>query len=153
MTARMTALLPLLAVLVGASPAAARAGNTQDLYVSDAIVTGTGEKNREVGFRECLGEVLVKASGDQRVLAAPALAPLIERAGSFVASFAYRDRLAAIPIHDEQGTHDRPHDLTCRYEPAMIDRLLGTLGSRPWPQPRPRIAVLLAVHDRSAASC
>ncbi|MDK1374999.1 MULTISPECIES: DUF2066 domain-containing protein [unclassified Sinorhizobium] len=149
MTARMTAVLPLLAMLAGViSSGMARATNAQDLYVSDAIVTGTGEENREIGFRECLEEVLVKVSGDQRVLAAPALAPLIERAGSFVASFAYRDRLEGIPIHDEQGTHDRPHDLTCRYEPATIDRLLDELGSRPWPQARPRIAVFLAVHDQ-----
>ncbi|WEX86133.1 DUF2066 domain-containing protein [Sinorhizobium garamanticum] len=144
MTARMTAVLPLLAMLTGVISSAM----AQDLYTSDAIVTGTGEKNRELGFRECLGEVLVKVSGDQRLLAAPAFTPLLERAGSFVASFAYRDRLEGIPIHDEQGTHDRPHDLTCRYEPATIDRLLDALGSRPWPQPRPRIAVLLAVHDQ-----
>ncbi|WP_331371744.1 DUF2066 domain-containing protein [Sinorhizobium chiapasense] len=149
MAARMTAVLPFLVTLAGViSSGMAQAANAQDLYVSDAIVTGTGEENREIGFRECLGEVLVKVSGDQRVLASPALAPLIERAGSFVASFAYRDRLEGIPIHDEQGTHDRPHDLTCHYEPATIDRLLDTLGSRPWPQPRPRIAVLLAVQDQ-----
>lgn len=149
MTARMTAVLPLLAMLAGVIPSGiARTAHAQDLYVSDAIVTGTGEKNRELGFRECLSEVLVKVSGDQRVLAAPALAPILERAGSFVASFAYRDRLAGIPIHDEQGTHDRPHDLTCRYDPTTLDRLLASLGSRPWPQPRPRIAVLLAVHDQ-----
>ncbi|MDK1387150.1 DUF2066 domain-containing protein [Sinorhizobium sp. 8-89] len=149
MTARMTAVLPFLVMLTGVlSPERAWAGNTRDLYTSDAIVTGTGEQNRQIGFRECLGEVLVKVSGDQRVLASPALSPLIERAGSFVASFAYRDRLEGIPIHDEQGTHDRPHDLTCRYEPATIDHLLDTLGSGPWLQPRPRIAVFLAVHDQ-----
>ncbi|MBP1883445.1 DUF2066 domain-containing protein [Sinorhizobium mexicanum] len=152
MSARMTVVLPFLAMLASViSPGMARAASAQDLYVSDAIVTGTGEENREIGFRECLEEVLVKVSGDQRVLAAPALAPLIERAGRFVASFAYRDRLEGIPIHDEQGTHDRPHNLTCRYDPATIDRLLGSLGTRPWPQPRPRIAVFLAVHDQKSS--
>ncbi|MQX17376.1 DUF2066 domain-containing protein [Sinorhizobium terangae] len=145
----MTIVLPFLAMLAGVtSSGIAQAANVQNLYVSHAIVTGTGEENRKLGFRECLGEVLVKVSGDQRVIAGTAFAPLIERAGSFVASFAYRDRLAGIPIHDEQGTHDRPHDLTCRYDPATINRLLDALGSRPWPQPRPRIAVLLAVHDQ-----
>ncbi|THK37719.1 DUF2066 domain-containing protein [Ensifer sp. MPMI2T] len=145
----MPAILPFLVMLAGViSSGMTRPASAQDLYVSDAIVTGTGEENREIGFRECLSEVLVKVSGNQRVLEAPALAPLLERAGSFVASFAYRDRLEGIPIHDEQGTHDRPHDLTCRYDPATINRLLDTLGSRPWPQPRRRIAVLFAVHDQ-----
>ncbi|MCA1439696.1 DUF2066 domain-containing protein [Ensifer sp. IC4062] len=145
----MTAVLPFFVILAGViSSSMTRPANALDLYVSDAIVTGTGKENREIRFRECLREVLLKVSGNQRVLAAPALAPLLERSGSFVASFAYRDRLEGIPIHDEQGTYDRPHDLTCRYEPATIDRLLDTLASRPWPQPRPKIAVLLAVHDQ-----
>lgn len=135
-----------LALIMAAGPGAA--ANLHELYKSDAIVTGTGEENRQIGFRECLGEVLVKVSGDQRVLDAPALAPLMQRAGDFVASFSYRDRLEGIPIHDEQGTYDRPHDLTCRYEPSTVDALLIKLGRKPWLAPRPQLAVLLSVRDQ-----
>ncbi|MBZ7922637.1 DUF2066 domain-containing protein [Ensifer adhaerens] len=128
--------------------AAACAGDIERLYQSDAIVTGTGEVNRQIGFRECLGEVLVKVSGDPTIPKAPGFAALEAEAGSFVASFSYRDRLEGIPIHDEQGTHDRPHDLTCLYAPATLDPLLAKLGRKPWLEPRPVIAVLLAVEDQ-----
>ena len=67
------------------------------------------------------------------------------RAASFVKSFSYHDRLAGRPIHDEQGTYDRPHDLTCFYQPAVIDKLLARLGSRPWLGPRPELTIFLDV--------
>ncbi|MBV7517658.1 DUF2066 domain-containing protein [Ensifer sp. ENS12] len=139
-------LLPLLFAAGLGGPA--NAGDIGRLYQSDAIVTGTGEINRQIGFRECLGEVLVKLSGDPTILDAPGFAALGAEAGSFASSFSYRDRLEGIPIHDEQGTHDRPHDLTCRYAPATIDPLLAKLGRKPWLAPRPVIAVLLAVEDQ-----
>lgn len=126
----------------------AHATDLSQLYISDAIVTGTGSENRQIGFRECLREVLVKVSGDFSLIDRPAFAALEEHAAQYVASFSYRDRLEGIPIHDEQGTHDRPHDLTCRFKPATIDPLLAKLGGKPWLSPRPVIAVLLAVKDQ-----
>lgn len=139
-------LLPfLLALSLGD---AARAGDIEQLYRSDAVVTGTGELNRQIGFRECLDEVLVKVSGDPTIPKAPGFAALEAEAGSFVSSFSYRDRMEGIPIHDEQGTHDRPHDLRCLYAPATLDPLLAKLGHKPWLEPRPVIAVLLAVEDQ-----
>ncbi|MGF6160698.1 hypothetical protein M2267_005976 [Ensifer sp. KUDG1] len=126
----------------------AGAADIDALYRSDAIVTGAGEANREIGFRECLREVLVKVSGDPAITDAPGFAAAEARAGSFVSAFSYRDRLEGIPIHDEQGTHDRPHDLSCRYQPATLDPLLADLGRKPWLSPRPRIAVWLAVKDQ-----
>ena len=50
---------------------------------------------------------------------------MLAAAGDYVASFTYRDRLEGIPIHDEQGTYDRPHDLTVNVDPAKIDAALG----------------------------
>ena len=127
---------------------AVQANDLSQLYTSDAIVTGTGEENRQPGFRDCLSEVLIKVSGDFSLIGSPAFAALQPRAAEFVASFSYRDRLEGIPIHDEQGTYDRPHDLTCHFEPATIDPLLSRLGMKPWLSPRPTIAVLLAVKDQ-----
>jgi hypothetical protein len=138
-----------LAGLVHASPVGpAFAGDVASLYTSDAIVTGTGEVNRQIGFRECLGEVLVKLSGDPTIINAPGYAALRAEAGRFVSSFSYRDRMEGIPIHDEQGTHDRPHDLTCGYERKTLDPLLADLGRKPWLAPRPSIAVFVAVKDQ-----
>lgn len=143
-TSRM--LLPLLFAAGLGGPA--NADDIDRLYRSDAIVTGTGEINRELGFRECLGEVLIKLSGDATIIDTPAFAVLEAQAGSFVSSFAYRDRLEGIPIHDEQGSHDRPHDLTCRFEPTTLDALLAKLGRKPWLRPRPVVTVFLAVKDQ-----
>lgn len=137
-----TALIPLF-TLLHAAPA--WCDQSDALYSAKAIVTGQGEKNREPGFRDCLTQVLVRVSGDQRLTARPEMADLLLRAGSFVQSFSYRDRLAGKPIHDEQGTYDRPHDLTCRYEPTVIDGLLADFGSRPWLDARPVLAVFLDV--------
>jgi hypothetical protein len=93
--------------------------------------------------------VLVKVSGDQRLTQKPEMLALRDKAADFVQSFRYHDRLEGIPIHDEQGTHDRPHDLTCIYKPAVVDKLLAQLGSRPWPGERPPIAVFMTVEQGS----
>ena len=59
--------------------------------------------------------------------------------------FAFRDRMAGIPVHDEQGTRDRPYDLTVRFDPAKIDAALRALGREPWSASRPRVAVFVGV--------
>lgn len=116
-----------------------------DLYRTTAIVTGQGEKNRQIGFSECFDRILVRVTGDPRLPSLPAAKALREDAGSLVASYSYRDRMGGIPIHDEQGTYDRPHDLTCVYDPATLDPVLERLGSRPWIADRPPISVFLLV--------
>ena len=124
---------------------ATHAADLTELYTSRAITTGTGEKNRKLGFRDCLDRVLVRVSGDARLPARPGMEAIRARAGDFVVAFSYRDRLAGRPIHDEQGTYDRPHDLTCRYDRAVLDKLLADLGSRPWLSKRPKLTVFLDV--------
>jgi hypothetical protein len=62
-----------------------------------------------------------------------------------VTDFAFRDRMAGIPAHDEQGTRDRPYDLTVRFDPAKIDAALRALGREPWKGPRPRLAALVGI--------
>ncbi|TPI08235.1 DUF2066 domain-containing protein [Mesorhizobium sp. B4-1-3] len=126
-----------------------RAAAVAELYQAQTIVTGTGEVNRQIGFKDCLDKVLVKVSGDQRLTQKTEMLALRDKAADFVQSFRYHDRLEGIPIHDEQGTHDRPHDLTCLYNPAVVDKLLAQLGSRPWLGERPPIAVFMTVEQGS----
>ena len=130
---------------LGVLPAFAVAAS--DLYQAQAIVTGTGEVNRQIGFRECLDKVLVRVSGDQRLVQKPEMLALRGKAGNFVDTFRYHDRLEGIPVHDEQGTHDRPHDLTCLYKPAVVDKLLAQIGSKPWLGDRPTLAVFLTTEQ------
>ncbi|MER9022027.1 DUF2066 domain-containing protein [Mesorhizobium sp. M0815] len=125
----------------------ALATSLAELYQSQTIVNGQGEEHRQAGFKICLDKVLVRVSGDQRLPAKPQMTALRDKAGSFVSSFRYRDRMEGIPNHDDQGTYDRPHDLTCQYTPPVIDKVLAELGSKPWLGERPIISVLLAVQD------
>jgi hypothetical protein len=128
---------------------AADAAEVDDLYVGRAFVTGQGEVNRATAFASTLAEVLVKVSGDPRLFGDPRVAALAAQAGSMVAGFRYRDRLEGIPNHDEQGTRDRPYELTVGFEPARIDAVLRGLGRAPWGPARPRVAVVVVL--RTAA--
>ena len=66
-------------------------------------------------------------------------------------TYAYRDLYAFRPIKDEQGTRDRPYEMTVEYDPAKIDALLAQMGARPWLGDRPRLVMFLAVHHIGSA--
>jgi len=120
-----------------------------DLYQAQTAVTGQGEANRLKGFAQCLEDVLVRVSGDQRLLGDPAIAKMADKAGSFVKEFRYHDQMSGIPIHDEQGTRDRPYDLIVSFQAPKIDEALRSLGREPWTAPRPRVAVFLGVCNQA----
>jgi uncharacterized protein len=122
--------------------------NIDPMYTSFAIVTGTDMRQRPWGFALTLREVLVKASGDPRLNDDPRVAELADKADRFVACFSYADEMADIPLHDEQGTYDRPHKLTVTFDPAKIDDLLTEFGDKPWRGERPDIVPVLLVHGR-----
>jgi uncharacterized protein len=137
------------ALLLPSLPASA--SPPADLYQCRAFVTGQGEAERARGFGLCLEAVLVKVSGDPHLRGDPRLAPIKQAAAGFVAGFSYHDRMAGLPLHDEQGTRDRPFDLTVAFDPPKIDAALRELGSAPWPAPRPVLAVFLGVRDAQRA--
>jgi len=145
---RAMRILPLVIVAmllgIGGSP---RAAEPLALYQGRAIVTGTGEENRSAGFAAALLDVLAKVSGDARVIGDPRVAGLANDAAPLVASFAYRDRMENIPVHDEQGSRDRPHHLTVTFDRVKIDAALRSLGREPWTAPRPTIVLFLRVAD------
>jgi hypothetical protein len=120
-----------------------------DVYTTRAVVTGKDERNRPLGFKLCFEDVLVKASGDAGIVSDKRVEPLSAGAGQYVSSFSYRDRLEGKPVHDEQGTYDRPHFLTCHFDPQKIDGVLKILERKPWLGHRPRLAMVLVVHGRT----
>src|SRR5262249_25998216 len=126
----------------------AQPDSLDDVYTTRAVVTGKDERNRPLGFKLCFEDVLVKASGDASIVNDSRFEALAAAADQYVSSFSYRDRLGGKPVHDEQGTYDRPHFLTCRFDPQKIASVLKTLGRKPWGTPRPRLVTLIAVHDR-----
>ena len=118
-----------------------------DLYRAKVTVTGQGEANRMLGFAVCLEDVLIKVSGAQKLSGDRRLAPYKAKAKGFVTSFSYRDQFFGKPIRDEQGTRDRPYDLTVDFEESKIDGLLGMLGLKPWLSHRPVLAVFVAMEQ------
>jgi hypothetical protein len=139
--------LPALALVLFAATARADALPSDELYEAQAIVTGQGEAERARGFALCLDEVLVKVSGDPRLRDDRRMASLEAQAGRLVAGFHYHDRMSGIPVHDEQGTRERPFDLFASFDHGAVDAALRSLGRMPWLEQRPRVVVLLGVKD------
>ena len=104
---------------------------TGTLYEATNIVTGQREETRVPGIRRCFIDVLQKVSGDQSLAGSGRVDELVDDASPFVAGFFYQDRLWKRPIHDEQGTRDRPYDLTVGFDRAKIDAALRALGREP----------------------
>ncbi len=124
-------------------------GGVDNIYTTRAVVTGTDERDRPRGFRLCFEDVLVKVSGDASILSDRRFTALAAEAGQYVSTFSYRDLFEGKPVHDEQGTYDRPHFLTCQFDPQKIDGILNMLGRKPWLGYRPRLVMILIVHGRT----
>ncbi len=137
-----TCLSTVVLFLLGVSCARAA-----DLYRAQAVVTGTGEPNRIEALGPCLEDVLIKVSGVQKLAGDPRLAPYKAKAKDYLGSYSYHDQMSGIPIHDEQGTRDRPYDLTVDFDPEKIAGILKQLGIKPWLGHRPVIAVFAGLQQ------
>jgi uncharacterized protein len=142
------ALFIALGVLRAAS--SATVGTVDDLYQARTIVTGKGEENRLRGLPLCLEDVLIKVSGDPRLIDDPRLGLLEAQAPTFVVSFDYHDRMAGLATHDEQGTRDRPYDLIVHFDRGKIDAALTSLGLTPWTRARPLVVVAFGMKQATA---
>jgi uncharacterized protein len=98
-------------IVLWSDAAIAQPGSLDDIYTTRAIVTGSDERNRPLGFKLCFEDVLVKVSGDGSIVNDRRFRALATVAGQYVSTFFYRDRFEGKPVHDEQGTYDRPHFL------------------------------------------
>jgi hypothetical protein len=148
---RLSGLALLFIALTWSPPGQAAEPDIAGLYSAKTVVTGTREETRLKGFQECLRSVFLKVTGDQRILDDPGFAPILAKATDFVAAHHYHDRMSGIPTHDEQGTRDRPFDLTCDFLPEKVDAALASLDRKPWLAPRPRIALFVSVRNGPVA--
>jgi hypothetical protein len=139
--------VPSAAFSTAATQTLEQLSDNSDPYQANDIVTGFGVDARRAGFAHCLREVLVRLSGEPRLEHDRRIAELAAHADALVVSFDYADVLAGLgfPVHDDQGTADRPEYLVVRFDHAKIDRALVDLGDRPWRTPRPRVVPVLAV--------
>src|SRR5271168_4948976 len=131
--------------LVAPKPEGPCPPNIDAIYQADVIVTGTDMRQRPWGFAQTFRTVLVKSSGDPRLMDDPKVAELAAHTDGFVVCFSYVDMMADIPIHDEQGTYDRPHKLTVTFDPAKIDAILADFGDEAWRGERPLVVPVLLV--------
>lgn len=134
----------VLAVLL-TSPAPA--DTAENIYQTRTIVTGERAETRTPGIKRCFMDALVKVSGDRRLPNDPKARELAGDAQSFVTNYTTRDRMFGKPLKDEQGTRDRPYDLNVDFDPVKLDAALAMLGRKPWPTPRPRLMIFLAVKN------
>ncbi|MGY3488357.1 hypothetical protein ACVW1C_006240 [Bradyrhizobium sp. USDA 4011] len=114
-----------------------------NLYRAQTVVTGQGEPNRVIGFGACLEDVLIKVSGQPMLASDRRLAAYKAKAREFVSSYDYHDQYAGKPHHDEQGTRDRPYDLTVAFDQDKIGSILAKLGLKPWRSQRPTLGVFV----------
>lgn len=124
-------------------PEALRAEPVADLYRAQVFVTGERPETRDPALLQGYRDVMVKVSGDPRLLSDKRLDAGFDPA--VVHTFSYRDLMAGIPKHDEQGTRDRPFELTIDYAPEKIAAALGALGHTIWTSDRPKVLVLIGV--------
>jgi hypothetical protein len=117
------------------------------LYRSSVIVTGDREETRVPAVPQGFELAAQKLTGNPDIAQNPAFASLAIRATVMVWSYTYHDRMFGFPIHDEQGTRDRPFDLTFQFERKRMDDAMAALGEKPWLGPRPKLAIVLEVTD------
>jgi uncharacterized protein len=157
MTAALTSALCLTGVVSSSAFTVADTKTLEELsdnsdpYQTNDIVTGFGVDARQAGFAHCVREVLVRLSGEPRLEHDQRVSELAVHVDAMVTSFDYADVLLGLgfPVHDDQGTADRPEYLVVRFDHAKIDQALAELGERPWPAPRPQVVPVLAVRGPS----
>jgi len=139
-------LLSMIAI-IGMAKVSAFAEDLSSLYRASVIVTGEREETRYPAVAQCFAMVMAKITGNPDISANPAFAGWASRARAFVWSYTYHDRLFGRQIHDEQGTRDRPFDLTVQFDEKMIASAVAAMGEQLWPEPRPVLAIIVGVKN------
>lgn len=137
-------------LLLGGSYGAASAKPAQDmaeLYKAETIVTGTGKTERLRGFIIGAEQVLIKLTGHPKLVKTERARSIFALAPGLIANHSYEDRLKNIPIHDEQGTRDRPHILRMSFDPQKFDTALKRAGIKKWEGKRPAVAVWIGIRE------
>jgi hypothetical protein len=137
--------MALAATFVAAMVRPVSAELSQYLYHSNVIVTGYDMRQRPWGFAQALREVIVKLTGEPRLRDDPRVLALANHPDGYVTFFSYIDLMAYRHVHDDQGTYDRPYDLTVHFDPAKIDKFVADIGERPWSGERPVIVPVIAM--------
>ncbi len=118
-----------------------------DLYAGRTIITGQRDETRLPGFKVALLDVVKKVTGDHSLTSSDIESIVHGNIKLYVKDFTDHDRMADIPIHDEQGTRDRSFELLINFVPIKVNAMLHSLGRKPWLNHRPRVLVLVGVKN------
>ncbi len=142
---RARLLLPALSLLLMLLPAAAWAVRVNNLYTVELPAADQSTAERLKLFGEAMKRVLVKITGDERVLEHPGLQGAIKRAARFVAEYRYRANEAATGT---DGAKASPRLwLKVRFDATALERLLRDQQLKLWGAERPSSLLLLAVQQ------
>ena len=129
------------------SPLASAEVQDNPLYRAQVIVTGDREETRIPIIPEGFQRAAQKLTGNPDIAENPNFASVASKASSFLWSYTYHDRMFGRPIHDEQGTRDRPFDLTLQFDQKLMDAALAKLGESAWLSNRPTLGLIVSVTD------
>lgn len=134
----MKRMLPFLLVMFVFFPATNYGMKVSNLYQAEFTVTSkTAEERGEVA-PVGLQSVLMKLTGDPRILANPEVKDSLNRAEYFVSKYYY-----FLPSPDSSQ-----YRIQMNYEPADVNRLLKRAGIPFWGIERPLVLVWLVVNDK-----
>ncbi|RLQ88444.1 DUF2066 domain-containing protein [Notoacmeibacter ruber] len=140
---------PLFAATLGLAltvPVGGRAvadpADFQGLNCATTIITGTVDPEKSRGVAETLRQVLVKLTGDEASAADNAMPSSFDPP---VEKLELEDRMKDIPVHDEQGTRERPHFLRVCFEREPLLSAIRSAGFKPWLEERPTLEIRLAI--------
>jgi len=135
-------LLCLLLLLQALTPAFSFAVEVGGLYQTEQVVVSRDdERERNRAFTRGLADVLLKLSGRQQTLNAPAVKQAMQTPQSYVEGWAYQTRTSAIAGEPAQLI------LQISYFQPQIQRVLEDAGIPLWPANRPETLIWVVVQD------
>lgn len=132
----------LAAILVCFSTAAL----ALDLYTGEVPVKDQSARERGAAMSEALAQVLVKVSGDPDAAAAPGVADRLSGAASLVQQFQYRT--VKRPTVDPDQPDETVLLLSARFDPSMVENVLGEAGLPRWGEQRPTLLIWLVRQEQ-----
>ncbi len=141
-----TAVLLFAALVWGGGQAYA----STDMHAAAVPVDGQGAAERERGFREALGEVIVRMTGVSGSRANPEVRDLISNPDRFVQTYRYRtlddderERLA-----EREDLAEAPsHELRVTFSGSRLEEALRASEVPVWGKPRPELLLWVGVDD------
>lgn len=129
----------LLVLLVFCWPLSSLALNVTNLYQVELSVASQTDDTKEQAIKDGFAQVLMKVSGDPKILDNPLVRVNLRRADYYVQDYSY----------SSASTNSSSYTIVINYSEPDVKRLLKKAGEQYWGQSRPLLLVWLAVTDEN----